>query len=671
MAERSISTQGNSRYLLSEEGTNPLVFIGLMPNTLAKDHDDVFTTKVKEIVQKNSYDGWLIINVCPVLTPRTGLLPETLAKEEITTNLHNVKIELEKGIYKDICSAWGNSIEERPYLKECLEKVLTCFPIEDFNFLKLGELTRNGHPRHPFHDGASTTDLTPFDVDSYHHKIKEFGIRLSIEYPHVEFHSHLILPFNERIIFSAPFGCGKTYFLKEFFEGTKAYDVIHLFPVNYSVADNKDIFELIKYDILFELLKKDLKFEFSEIAKTLSASFFAINNWQSLLHPFVRLIPKIGKDVHAIIKDLQEVAKEFEKYHKAPQVDEKSEVITFLEAFTESKGSIFEENFYTQLIVKFVDQLKVKDKKGKKKETVLILDDLDRIDPEHVFRILNVLSAHFDEREGSEMKNKFGFDKVILVFDKQNVRQIFHNKYGSDVDYSGYLDKFYSIKIFDFDNSEAIQSQIWDLIKNIEHDNEGDKFFDLHAKENVLPKSIAYILIALVKANKLSYRRFKKIFNLKFKRNNYAPNLGVSHHVNGKELEVLFIFEFLLQFYENLDDLISAFQECKEFYWETFDDDSTGFGLIGFLLVVLDSNQHRLVANLNDVFYQYQTEDLLINYRLVPSGLHGNSLFCQINDIKSTGRLQVPTEYKYFDLLIETAKKMKALNTLKLNKHDW
>jgi len=42
--------------------------------------------------------------------------------------------------------------------------------------------------------------------------------------------------------------------------------------------------------------------------------------------------------------------------------------------------------------------IKAKIQKSKeKRESVLILDDLDRIDPEHIFRILNIFSAHFDQ----------------------------------------------------------------------------------------------------------------------------------------------------------------------------------------------------------------------------------------------------------------------------------
>ncbi len=75
---------------------------------------------------------------------------------------------------------------------------------------------------------------------------------------------------------------------------------------------------------------------------------------------------------------------------------------------------------------------------------------MDRIDPEHIFRIFNVFSAQFDLDKD---ENKFGFDKIILVCDLDNIRNIFANKYGQNVDFSGYIDKFYDI-IFNFEHTE-------------------------------------------------------------------------------------------------------------------------------------------------------------------------------------------------------------------------
>lgn len=52
---------------------------------------------------------------------------------------------------------------------------------------------------------------------------------------------------NNRCILSARFGDGKSRFLSEFMQEYKdGYLFIPIYPVNYQVADNKDIFEYIK-----------------------------------------------------------------------------------------------------------------------------------------------------------------------------------------------------------------------------------------------------------------------------------------------------------------------------------------------------------------------------------------------------------------------------------------
>lgn len=76
-----------------------------------------------------------------------------------------------------------------------------------------------------------------------------------------------------------------------------------------------------------------------------------------------------------------------------------------------------------------------------------------RLDPDHIFRILNILSVHYDNDID---KNKFGFDKVICICDLTNIQSVFHHRYGSAADFFGYIDKFYSEEPFKFNNSDAI-----------------------------------------------------------------------------------------------------------------------------------------------------------------------------------------------------------------------
>lgn len=62
---------------------------------------------------------------------------------------------------------------------------------------------------------------------------------------------------NDRTIFSARFGDGKTWFLNKFMEERNdRYEFIVLYPVNYQIAPNEAIMEYIKRDILFQLILK-------------------------------------------------------------------------------------------------------------------------------------------------------------------------------------------------------------------------------------------------------------------------------------------------------------------------------------------------------------------------------------------------------------------------------
>lgn len=117
-------------------------------------------------------------------------------------------------------------------------------------------------------------------------------------------------------------------------------------------------------------------------------------------------------------------------------------------------GSISECDAFTCLIQKSLKQTDAK--------SVLIIEDLDRIDPAHLFRIMNVLSSQVDNPYYSEVPNgnKFGFDKIILVMDYEIARHLFHHFYGKEANYEGYMNKFQNTLPFKFSISEKAQKQV-------------------------------------------------------------------------------------------------------------------------------------------------------------------------------------------------------------------
>src|SRR5690606_21895589 len=119
--------------------------------------------------------------------------------------------------------------------------------------------------------------------------------------------------------------------------------------------------------------------------------------------------------------------------------------------------------------------------------------------PEHIFRLFNVFSVHFNQHYET---NKFGFDKIIFVCDINNIKNIYHHKYGNNVDFVGYIDKFYSYLPFDFDNSQFIKAVLREiLINNIRINLDYRYSLDSSSRFLTCLRSIIISLIDSRKAN--------------------------------------------------------------------------------------------------------------------------------------------------------------------------
>lgn len=162
------------------------------------------------------------------------------------------------------------------------------------------------------------------------------------------------------------------------------------------------------------------------------------------------IIPVEGiKDVYEGLKGLAStIHKKYKEQDVLHVVDD------YLNGFYGKMGSISECDAFTCLIQKSLKQTKAK--------SVLIIEDLDRIDPAHLFRIMNVLSSQVDNPYYSEVPhgNKFGFDKIILVMDYEIARHLFHHFYGKEANYEGYMNKFLNTLPYKFSISEEAQKQV-------------------------------------------------------------------------------------------------------------------------------------------------------------------------------------------------------------------
>lgn len=328
---------------------------------------------------------------------------------------------------------------------------------------------------------------------------KEEVFKIPIDGIFDDFAENLDIENNNNIFFSGKFGIGKTYFLKEFFNNSEDYEVFHLFPVNYQIHKNEDILELMKYDILTELINKNPNiFKENKINDFIDLRnliyIWGKDNSNEIIKTMLSNIPKLGKS----LKDVSLLVDKFLAFKKQMEGSEKLVIEDF---FNNINKKIDETDTISELIKNKLN--KIKD--GKK--SVLILDDLDRIDPEHIFRILNIFSAYFEKETG----NKFGFDKIILVGDVKNIKNIFHHKYGVDTDFNGYFDKYFSIGVYLFNNDKALIDNLDKIILNIKYkDTEFINAMSGNGHINLFLAEILRQAIFIKSKNKLNLRQLLK-----------------------------------------------------------------------------------------------------------------------------------------------------------------
>ena len=202
------------------------------------------------------------------------------------------------------------------------------------------------------------------------------------------------------------------------------------------------------------------------------------------------------------------IYRSIESYKQEQNKTEYADIIKFLESHLHIKGNIYENDNITISICNLVAKLE----ETSNKKVVLIIDDLDRIDPEHVFRILNIFAAQADKLIYNENRNKFNFNKVILVCDILNIREIFCQRYGGNTDFNGYIDKFYTTEIFHFTIQKEVIINIDKIITNF-HIDKDKKICSYYQKDIVTS-----VIRDLLSTNKISLRTLLSIksINLNF-----------------------------------------------------------------------------------------------------------------------------------------------------------
>ncbi|ATV55537.1 hypothetical protein CTM61_08965 [Prevotella intermedia] len=300
----------------------------------------------------------------------------------------------------------------------------------------------------------------------------------------VEFYRHLSAADVDRTIFSAKFGDGKTEFLHQFKEKyKKKYTFYTLYPVNYQIAPNEQIMEYIKRDLLFQLILNGTLTPIGNIPGSILLQWYINENSFDIVKDIIKFAPSIigGKKQFGVVlkgaialaEGINNKCKEFEEFKTKITEDNFEKATKIIEKLSKGRGNIYELDLISWLIAQSIAN------KGRK--SVLIIEDLDRIDPAHLFRILNIFSAHIDrhylcsdktinkdgkEKQFDELPNKFGFDKIIFVMDAESTEAAFMNFYGNS-NYEGYINKFFSKRVFEYSITKYAHQLLYARFKEI------------------------------------------------------------------------------------------------------------------------------------------------------------------------------------------------------------
>jgi len=356
-----------------------------------------------------------------------------------------------------------------------------------------------------------------------------------------DFKNHL--EHADRMILSAKFGDGKSFFLQKIRENREKfgdYEFITIYPVNYVVAANEDIFEYIKRDILIQLTKLGL---LNKIDLTkLITSIFSFECFKEVLAFLVSCVPG-GAFYNKLLEKAFDISRKYS--------DEKNTYEKYFGVFKTQKGGLYEDDAYTQMIKEALDLLKngYINEKGKMihKKPILIIEDLDRLDPAHLFRILNVISAHIDDGSRPDViGNKFGFNNIVVVMDYDTTKYIFEHFYGKSASYVGYMSKFLTEEPFRYSLTEMALLRLKEKI--IREVGVGEKLFNAFRVMNL-------------KLSDLSMRDIKRLYDLDISKRIKRPVLKC---VQDRELSLyLPIFKLLIYMtelgmsYADIDDELS------------------------------------------------------------------------------------------------------------------
>lgn len=154
------------RYVLGKKGKNPLFVIGLNPSTADHTRLDPTANSIQRIATNSGFDSWIILNLYPLRSTDPYALPKSIDRDIHEQNIDYIRQLFEIYGSPSIWAAWGNLIDLRFYLRECLTDICSLASEFDCTWFSFGKITKKGHPRHPLYLNSKTAP-EQFKIEKY------------------------------------------------------------------------------------------------------------------------------------------------------------------------------------------------------------------------------------------------------------------------------------------------------------------------------------------------------------------------------------------------------------------------------------------------------------------------------------------------------------------------
>lgn len=155
-----------ARFVLGNKSSKPLIVIGLNPSTADDSKPDPTIRKVMGFAERNGFDGFIMLNLYPQRVTDPKGLSIDLDQELMQENLKQIDAILNGITEPVLLASWGATITIRRYFKQCIKQIHELTKGKNVKWVKIGDLTQDGHPRHPLYT-AYHTELSEFDINQY------------------------------------------------------------------------------------------------------------------------------------------------------------------------------------------------------------------------------------------------------------------------------------------------------------------------------------------------------------------------------------------------------------------------------------------------------------------------------------------------------------------------